>query len=195
MMEDILIFKGSAVINNYRKAVILPERMNIPEEISKDPVTEKLYSEGGEMFFQYMKRLGLGNEKNIMVLSARRQYYDHKDFSGITALINQKKLNFMKHLDSFLHIVHTSLSEKASLIGCFLDRNKKNKYNNPVPLYKRYVCIPGSELSLEINKTDVSELLESHGFKVLDMTDIRGLTYFRAQKLVRNKNNYNNENP
>lgn len=34
---------------------------------------------------------------------------------------------------------------------------------------------------MEIDSKDFSRLLESHGFKVLDMTEINGLTYFRTQ--------------
>jgi hypothetical protein len=188
MMEDILTLKHSAVINNYKKAGIPSFNINTGEEIFNNPVKEKLYSEGRQMFYHYMKQIGLGNELNIMVLSSRHHYYDYKDFSGITALINQKKLNFVKHLDSFLHIVYRSLSEKASLIGCFHDKNSKAGNNIILPVYRRTICPPESDLVLEIDKIDVSEMLKFHGFKVVDITDIKELTYFRAQKLKQFKN-------
>jgi len=38
-----------------------------------------------------------------------------------------------------------------------------------------------AKIDVEIDSKDFSRLLESHGFKVLDMTEINGLTYFRTQ--------------
>jgi hypothetical protein len=46
---------------------------------------------------------------------------------------------------------------------------------------KRRINYLDSKIEIETDKIDVSRLLESHGFKVIDMTEINGLTYFRSQ--------------
>jgi len=39
-----------------------------------------------------------------------------------------------------------------------------------------------SRTNKHLSKTDVELLLEGHGFKIRNMTEINGLTYFMAQK-------------
>jgi hypothetical protein len=34
-----------------------------------------------------------------------------------------------------------------------------------------------------MDKNDVSEVLERNGFKIVDMTEMNGLTYFYSQKI------------
>ncbi len=48
-------------------------------------------------------------------------------------------------------------------------------------LYKRFINFLDAKIDTEVDSSDISRLLESHGFKVIDMTEINGLTYFRSQ--------------
>jgi uncharacterized protein Smg (DUF494 family) len=48
-------------------------------------------------------------------------------------------------------------------------------------MYKKFINFLDSRTEIEIDKKDISRLLESHGFKVIDMTEINGLTYFLTQ--------------
>ena len=48
-------------------------------------------------------------------------------------------------------------------------------------MYKKIINFLDSRVETEIDKRELSRLLESHGFKVIDMTEINGLTYFITQ--------------
>jgi hypothetical protein len=51
--------------------------------------------------------------------------------------------------------------------------------------YKRFLNFLDSRIDVEIDRKDFSMQLESHGFKIIDMTEINGLTYFRTQNYTR----------
>jgi len=148
------------------------------------PAIDNLIAEGGENFFHYLNRLGLANETNMMVLpSNHHYYYDHSELEGITTLVNVKKLNLIKHLDSFLQTVSDVMSPKTNFIGCFADSKTEKENGLSSRMYKRFINFLDSRIDNEIDKNDVSRLLESRGYKVIDMTEINGLTYFRTQNL------------
>jgi hypothetical protein len=52
-------------------------------------------------------------------------------------------------------------------------------------LYKKVINFLDSKIDVDIDRKDFSRLLESHGFKIIDMTEINGLTYFRTQNFRR----------
>ena len=93
-------------------------------------------------------------------------------------------LNRIKHLNSFLHTCFRLLPPRASFVGYF--EEDKNPKNIPVPLYQSARLFNGflnfldSRTDRIMSKNEVSKLLESHGFKITDMTEINGITYFRA---------------
>ena len=150
------------------------------------PVIDNMFTEGGENFFLYLKWLGLANDPNLLVLSSSHHYYyDYNDFKGVTTLINLKKLNLIKHLDSFLYTVYHILSPKTNFIGCFSDSKTPKEIGSPSRMYKKFINFLDSRTDIEIDKNDVSRLLESNGFEIIDMTVINGLTYFRTQNIGR----------
>jgi hypothetical protein len=143
---------------------------------------DKLITEGDENFFKYLDWQGLANEPNLLVLPSRlHYYYDYEELKEVTTLINMKKLNLIKHLDDFFQTICNVLSPKTNFIGCFTDR--KNQKDNSVTsrFYKRFINFLDSKTDVEIDKKDISKLLESHGFEIIDMREINGLTYFRSQ--------------
>jgi hypothetical protein len=153
-----------------------------PERTIENPVIDNLVAEGGENFSHYLNWLGLVNDPSLLVLSSRHHfYYDSSELKGVTTLINLKKLNLIKHLDSFLHTVCHALSPKTNFIGCFSDWKIQNGNRLSSRMYKGFINFLDSKIDIEVDKKGVSRLLESHGFKVIDMTEINGLTYFRAQ--------------
>ena len=182
-MENILVLNKSSIISDNKIRTNFIERKAAPERIINNPVIEKLIAEGGEMFFHYLTWLGIVNEPDIMVISSRHHYYDHNDFKNLTTLVNQKKLNVIKHLDSFLNVICSVLSPNTNFIGCFTDKRVPKKIELPYSVYKRRIYFSESGSYIEIDKLDVSGLLESHGFEVMDMTEINRLTYFSARKI------------
>ncbi len=151
------------------------------------PAIGSMIAEGNETFFQYIKNLGLARESNLLVLSSNHHYYyDDSELSSIRTLINLKKLNFIKHLDNFLQTLCRILPQDAHFIGCFSD-NKVQRENGishyqASRLLNRFVNFLDSRTDRNLDKDDVSKLFESHGFEVVDMTDINGETYFSTKK-------------
>jgi hypothetical protein len=146
------------------------------------PANDKFFADSDENFSGYLQCHGLANEPKLLVLSSSHHYYyDLEDFRGVRILINQKKLNQIKQLNDFLFTVYNVLSPKTSFIGCFSDRNTQKGISLSSRMYKKFINFLDSRTEIEIDKKDISRLLESHGFKVIDMTEINGLTYFLTQ--------------
>jgi hypothetical protein len=152
------------------------------ERIMDKPVINELIAEGGENFYKYLHRHGLADEDNMLVLSSRRHYYyDPNELQRVTTLINIKKLNLIKHLDSFLQSVVLVLSPESNFIGCFSDWKTQKGAGFHSRMYKGFIYFLDAKVDADYDQSYVEKLLESHGFKVMDMTEINGLTYFRAQ--------------
>ena len=183
-MENISTLNVTA--KNSEKSIMRNSGRTIDKEERRmeNPVMNDLIAEGGENFFNYLEWHGLTNEDNMLVLSSRRHfYYDPVELMAITTLINVKKLNLIKHLDAFLHSIEHVLSPESNFIGCFSDWKTQKGAGIPSRMYKGFINFIDSKIDVDYDKKDVSKLLESHGFKVMDMTEINGLTYFRAQNL------------
>lgn len=151
-----------------------------------NPVYESLLSEGGETFFQYIDKLEIAQESDLLILSSKHHYYyDHNDLTGVKVLINLKKLNFIKHLDSFLHVVFRMLPPRSKFIGFFTSsqapKGKGFPFYQSGNFFSRFLNLIDSRTDRPLYKDDVSRMLESHGFKVLDMTEINGEIFFSAQ--------------
>jgi hypothetical protein len=147
------------------------------------PLQDKLWIEGGEGFISYMEKRGYTEETDLLVLSSKHHfYYDEKDMEGLKVLVNVKKLNYIKHLDSFLHVIFRVLPSDARFIGCFVDSKTGRRNGSPFyqtkMFYRKFIDFLDSRTNRSLNRNDVEEILDSHGFRVVDMTDIDGLTYF-----------------
>jgi hypothetical protein len=152
------------------------------ERTTTKSTIDDLISEGGESFLHYINGLGLADEPNLLVLSAKKHYYyDDTELKGVTTLINVKRLNLIKHLDNFLQTVCLVLSPKTNFIGCFSERENQGGIKRMSRIYKGFINILDSRTDNEIDRRDFTRMVESYGFKILDMTQINGLTYFRTQ--------------
>jgi len=159
------------------------------EEPMGNPVINDLVAEDGENFLNYLSSHGLENENNMLVLSSKHHYYyDPNELKSITTLINVRKLNLIKHLDSFIQSVVYVLPPKSNFIGCFSDWKTQKENGLTSRMYKGFINFLDAKIDFDIDREEVSKLLESHGFRVIDMTEINGLTYFRAQNLSRQYN-------
>ena len=123
----------------------------------------------------------------------------------VKTVINLKEINQIKQIKSFLHSIFHVLPRRSNLIGCFVDNDKINGYalRNNLPTSQNKDSIHAIEngivsrnpflnkvysiMDLRTNKymsrASVSLLLEDHGFKIINMSEINGLTYFQAQKV------------
>jgi hypothetical protein len=155
-------------------------------EDKKNPVFDNLVAEGGENFFHYINWLGLSKDTNLMVLSSiHHYYYDFNELKGVRTLINIKQLNQINHIDSFLNNVFRVLPPKSNFVGCFKD----NKIHRGMagPIYQSFKLLSSlfnmfdSKTNKFLSRKYVIKLLESHDFRISDMTEIGEITYFCCQ--------------
>jgi hypothetical protein len=170
------------------------------------PVNDILAAEGCENFVNYLDLLGLAGDPNLIVLSSlHHYYYDADEMKNIQTIINQKELNQIRDLKSFLHSIFHILPNKSSFVGCFIDNEKlsgfslrntnrayhtqrdsdaiENGIASRIPFLNMIYNMMDSKTNKYMSRTNVTSLLASHGFKILDMTELNGLTYFCAQKI------------
>jgi len=187
-MERISALERTNIGDKFTKADFDEKALSY-ERSKSNPVLENILSEGGDDFFRYLTWIGLAKEPNLMVLSSMHHYYyDHNDLLGIRTLINMKKLNQVKHLESFLHTLFRILPSKAYFVGCFKNSRQNgngNSFSHPVKFFNGVINIFDSRTERNLSKKNVIKILEDNNFKVIDITDINGMTYFWAQNVRR----------
>ena len=169
------IFKDF-VKSKFRKKVLVPEISRI------NPVLENIRAEAGVDFIQYLHSLHLTKEPDLMALSATHHYfYDSSDLKRIKTLINLKKLNNVKHLESFLSIVVRILPQKANFIGYFKnDTGNRSVFSfyQTTRFFGELANYIDSRTDRSLTKEGISRILEVHKLEIIDITDINGMTYF-----------------
>jgi hypothetical protein len=169
-------------------------------------VFDKLVAEGCKNFFDYLKRLGLDNDPDLIVLPpTHHYYYEADDLVNIKTLVNLNQLNNIKQLMHFFDTIFYLLPSGSYFIGCFVDnknpngfksssrrlrpipkkRNDTERYDNPRGNSFLYMLgrLLDFRFSRYLTRRSVTLLLEEAALKVLDMADLKGLTYFCAQKV------------
>ncbi len=146
------------------------------------PAIVNMIAEDGGSFFSYLKELGLDRENNLVVLSSRHHYfYDEEELKRVKTLINLKKLNQIKYLDEFLATICKVLPENTRFLGCFIDNSHlADSLLHPIRLLKQTVTRLDLLGEKNLTRKKVTDILESAGFKLDDMTEKNGLTYFCA---------------
>ena len=152
------------------------------------PAIVNMIAEDGENFFRYLKALGLSRENNLVVLSSRyHYYYDENEMKSVKTLVNLRKLNMIKYLDEFLFTLVQVLPPDTKFLGCFSDckasETTRPSFLHPLKLLRRTINILDSNGERTMNKASVSEILESYGFKIINMTEMDGITYFCSQNV------------
>ena len=167
---------------------------------------DNLISEGGEGFYNYVNRIGLANDSNLIVLSSQHKYYyDSEEIDKVRTVINLKELNLIKQISSLLHSHLRFLPLRCNFVGCFVNNEKTDRYalrksscynekiknNDKVelgiisrfPFINMLYSIMDSRTNKYMSERLVTSMLSVHGFKVIDMTELNGLTYFHSQKV------------
>lgn len=141
-----------------------------------------LTAEGGVTFFQYLKKFNLFREPELLILSPNIHfYYDENDLKDVRTFILLRKLNLIKELDAFLDTLTHILPPDVNFVGCFSD-NKTLKWNGIVSnISNKITNILDSKTDHYLDKKEVSELLEKHGFRIIDMTEMNELILFYSQ--------------
>jgi hypothetical protein len=174
-------------------------------ETESYPVFEKLASEGGENFFNYIKWLGLSKDQNLIVLSCSHHYfYDTEDLKDIKTVVSLKLLNQIRQIKDFLHNIYNILPDKCNFIGSFIDgksyteflshpnmsnsyiAGKSDPFENGIetrfPFLNMIYHFMDSRTDRFITKSTATMLLEEEGLTVSDISEINGITYFCTRK-------------
>ena len=205
-MEDKRSAENLYIIKEQR----VKERLNLNSlpvnGIENNPVLEKFVAEGCESFFNYVDWLGLANDPDLVMLpSTNHFYYDAEDLKEVRTVINLRQLNRFKQIREFLHTIHRVVPYKCYFIGFFTesknqigfwsDKNKahdqipgkvdpvKNGIVSRIPFVNMIYNIIDSRYNRFMTKRAVTLLLEDASLKILDMTELNGLTYFCTQKI------------
>lgn len=193
------------VINSHQIKTYLKDgfRLKLVEEKKSD--FEILAEEGYEDFVNYIEWLGLARDPGLIVLSSvRHYYYDAREMKNIRTLVNLKELNKIKSVNNFINGLYEILPEKSYFVGCFVDNKRLKGYlfrNRPEINHgeSRSVKVENGILSRNpllnliyskmdyrtyryLSKNDVTLLLENAGFKIKDMTELSGISYFCTQR-------------
>jgi hypothetical protein len=190
MMENISISGNTMIFDQNADRTYFDREKTFNKKTGVSPDGAKLIDEGGEDFSLYLKKLNFSKESNCLVLSSDHHFfYDEDEVKNFRTVINLKKLNQIKNLDRFLHTFFHMLSPNANFIGCFSDDKKTKKHKfiryETSRLFNRFINFLDSRTDHILDRSKVSELLNTHGFKVDDMTEMNGLTYFYSKNLSR----------
>lgn len=168
----------------------------------KRPALELLSTEGGENFYSYLDWLGLAKSPDLIVLSSMHHYYyNTEDLSDIQTVVNLVPLNQVRNIKGFFHSIYHLIPHKCYFIGCFKDQ--KTQYRNlfvrnsfdkssastdrgissKFPFLNIFYRILDFHADRFLSGKNISMSLEEIGFKVVDMTELKGITYFCSRKI------------
>jgi len=172
-------------LNNYKSQVddVTVEKSS-PEMKVFSPSTAYLSAKDGVNFFHYLKRFKLSNKPDLMVLPLNHlYYYDGDDLKTVSTIINLKKLNLIKDMDTFLQTLSHILPPNVNFLGCFSDSKNIKGPGLMLRLYVRLNNLLDSKTDRLLDQKEVSGILAKYGFKIVDMTEIDGLTFFYSQNV------------
>ena len=148
------------------------------------PVDSGLTAESVKNFFSYLKSFNLSLETDLLILTPNNHYYyNEQELKSVRTLINLKKMNLIKDLDTFLQTLFHILPPNVNFTGCFSDSSTFKGNGFLSGLSSRFNNLLDFRTNHIMDKKEVSELLEKYGFKIIDMTEMHGLTYFYSQSV------------
>jgi len=155
-------------------------------QTENNPSPLRIVADGDANFYHYLMQIGLNDDPDLIILSAKNHYYyGESDLQNVRTIINLKKLNLIKHLDKFLISLIRILPPETNFLGCFADSKSAGKNGSGVKrferLVKRFNNFLDSKTDRNMNENEVKELLIAHGFRIFNMSKIDGVTYFHSK--------------
>jgi hypothetical protein len=169
-----------------------------------NPVYAELVGEGHEDFYNYLDWLGLAKSPDLLILASSHHYYfEIEDLKSVRTVVSLKKLNNLTKPKDFLREIYSVLPQKCHFIGSFIDNKKQNVFSptkkNPAPVdsldpdsefstgrWNSFLNVLYGVIDAKTNRymseKTVRLLFEETGFKILDVTEFNGITYFCTQK-------------
>jgi hypothetical protein len=204
-MENAVSIKGSNVASNQSIRALMNLGSAPLASTKTNPNFKFLAAEGADSFIDYLEFLGLGNDPNFLVLSSiYHYYYDKEEMKNITTVVNLKELNQIKDLKRFLQSVYLLLPPKSNIVGCFVDNENNNVFDlkekvnayqkkrileaiengimSRVPFLNRMYSMLDAKTNNFMSRKNVTSLMNSNGFKIVDLTELNGYIFFCAQR-------------
>jgi hypothetical protein len=205
-MRNSATIENLEVINNQKISSLTNLGAGTMDLVRGNIVHKILATEDSENFATYIEQLNLDKDQSPVVLSSSHHYYyDAEEMINVKTVINLKELNQIKQLKDLLHSIFHIIPPGCKFIGCFVNNKKQNGFGlktNPTdfyykrnsnaiengiasssPLLNMIYNMIDSKTNKYMSEKSVSFLLREHGFKILDITEIDGLTYFCAESL------------
>jgi hypothetical protein len=194
------------VINNQRINALHVLPKSPADFTGNSPVSEICAFEGCKNLYNYLEWLDLAKDPDLVVLSSMHHYYyDAEEMKNVKTVVNLKELNQIKEVKSFIHSIFHILPPKSYFVGYFVDNKKKNGYASGnkmirgqskdiseaiengiasrIPFFNIIFNIMDNRTKRYLSRNNVTILLEGLGFKILDLTELFGTTYFCTQRL------------
>jgi hypothetical protein len=185
---------------------ILSQPVSTTDLVTANEPIDNLIKEGGEDFYNYVNRIGLATDPGLIVLSSiHHYYYDTEELNNARTVINLKELNKIKQIRSFLQSQLPFMPSKCNFLGFFVNNTKVDRYalsdrsyilankmrsddieNSIVSRFSFINMLYGlldSKTNTYLSEFSVTSLLRDNSFKVMDMTEFNGLTFFHSQKI------------
>jgi hypothetical protein len=182
-------------------------RRSVAERFENNHISGRRTDGISDDFSVYLRKLYLARDHDMIVLSSSNHYYyEAEDLKNVKTLVNVKQLNHINQVREFLDNIFSILPSKSYLIGCFSDNENQIRFlsdshkperklagqfdpaENGIASRNPFLNMVYNILDIKTNryltKKAVSRELEISGWKVVDMTEIKGLTYFCAQKIL-----------
>jgi hypothetical protein len=141
-------------------------------------------------FYNYIVRLNLVKDlSEILVLPSRKHFfYAEDEISQFKGIVNINKLNYISKLNEFMYVINILIKKDTYFFGCFVN-NKYLSYprfketNHSLSKFIHSIkLLIDSKMKRLMSENDVKRIFEAHGFKVENMKEIRGVTYFSAKR-------------
>jgi hypothetical protein len=196
--------KENKYVDNQQDKKSTRQKAPVQKKPAESTVFKELAEDGHEDFYNYLDWLGLGKSHNLLILTSSHHYYfEVEDLKNIKTVVNLNKLNSIKNVNEFLGAIYSVLPDKCYFIGSFTDNKSQNVF---MPVKKSAYrtdeqgSAPKTETSTlnsflnilyglidsktnkSLSKKNVGFMLEDTGFKIVDITEFNGLTYFCTQK-------------
>jgi hypothetical protein len=178
---------------------------NIQSDVAeKNVLIDKLSRSKYKIFVDYLEWLGMDADPNFIILSpTHHYYYDDEDLKEVTTVLNLKQLNHIKEVKDFLRTINEMLPVNSYFIGSFIDRKHQigffstdnhmhgsvdpveNGITSRIPILNMiYDFMDSRTNNRNMTSKSVSALMAETGFKILDFTEINGITCFCSQKII-----------
>jgi hypothetical protein len=196
--------KENNIVDNQQDRKSSRQKAPVQKKPADSTVFKELAEEGHEDFYNYLDWLGLGKGHNLLILTSSHHYYfEVEDLKNIKTVVNLNKLNNIKNVNEFLAAIYSVLHHKCYFVGSFTDNKRQKGFisvkkpadrteeqdsalkaeTSPLNSFLNVLYgLVDSKTNKSLSKKNVEFMLENTGFKIVDITEFNGLTYFCTQK-------------